>query len=211
MAGVREEKGDGRFRFRGVFLIGATRFALDGLGSDVRLTVAPGLGASVSLSVGEFQLHISRPAMIALAGVRRDFHFAQQRVHLLRLQAAAGAHRAVAGHGGCDMHQPPLQRQRLVPFGHVLGEVAQQRLCVRSRRAARAFRARRPRRGRRLRWPGRSARARSARVDQPLDVGLVEFDDFRDQQHLPRDAIALERGFQPLIDDAAHGRRADPR
>ena len=50
MAGVREEKGDGRFRFRGVFLIGATRFALDGLGSDVRFTVAPGLGASVSLS-----------------------------------------------------------------------------------------------------------------------------------------------------------------
>jgi len=50
MAGVREEKGDGRFRFRGVFLIGATRFALDGLGSDVRFTGALGLGASVSLS-----------------------------------------------------------------------------------------------------------------------------------------------------------------
>ena len=50
MAGVREEKGDGRFRFRGIFLLGATRFALDGLGSDVRFTVAPGLGASVSLS-----------------------------------------------------------------------------------------------------------------------------------------------------------------
>ena len=50
MAGVREEKGDERFRFRGVFLIGATRFALDGLGSDVRFTGAIGLGASVSLS-----------------------------------------------------------------------------------------------------------------------------------------------------------------
>ena len=50
MAGVREEKGDGHFRFRGVFLLGATRFALDGLGSDVRFTVALGLGGSVSLS-----------------------------------------------------------------------------------------------------------------------------------------------------------------
>ena len=50
MAGVREEKGDGRFRFRGVFLVGATRFALEGLGSGVRFTVAPGLGASVWLS-----------------------------------------------------------------------------------------------------------------------------------------------------------------
>lgn len=50
MAGVREEKGDDRFRFRGVFLIGATRLALDGLGSDVRFTGALGLGGSVSLS-----------------------------------------------------------------------------------------------------------------------------------------------------------------
>jgi hypothetical protein len=50
LAGVREEKGDERFRFRGVFLIGATRFVLDGLGSDVRFTGALGLGASVALS-----------------------------------------------------------------------------------------------------------------------------------------------------------------
>jgi hypothetical protein len=51
MAGVREEKGDGRFRFRGVFLLGVTRLTLAGLeGSDVRFTGALGLGASVSLS-----------------------------------------------------------------------------------------------------------------------------------------------------------------
>ena len=50
LAGVREEKGDDRFRFRGVFLIGATRFVLDGLGSDVRFTGALGLGASIALS-----------------------------------------------------------------------------------------------------------------------------------------------------------------
>jgi hypothetical protein len=50
MAGVREEKGTGRFRFRGVFLLGLTRFALDGLGSDVRFTGALGLGARMSLS-----------------------------------------------------------------------------------------------------------------------------------------------------------------
>jgi hypothetical protein len=31
----------------------------------------------------------------------------------------------VAGHGGGDVHQAALQRQRLVPFGHVLGEIAQ--------------------------------------------------------------------------------------
>jgi len=50
LAGVREEKEAGRFRFRGVFLLGITRFALDGLGSDVRFTGAIGLGARTSLS-----------------------------------------------------------------------------------------------------------------------------------------------------------------
>jgi hypothetical protein len=50
MAGVREEKAVGRFRFRGVFLLGITRIALDRLGSDVRFTGAVGLGARMSLS-----------------------------------------------------------------------------------------------------------------------------------------------------------------
>jgi hypothetical protein len=50
MAGIREEKGDGRFRFRGNFFLGATRLALDGLGSDVRFTGALGLGTSMALT-----------------------------------------------------------------------------------------------------------------------------------------------------------------
>ena len=49
LAGVREEKG-GRIRFRGVFLLGVTRFALEGLGSDVRFTGAVGLGARTWLT-----------------------------------------------------------------------------------------------------------------------------------------------------------------
>src|SRR3954454_24107787 len=52
------------------------------------------------LDIGELQFDIGRAAVVALAGVRRVFHLAQQRVHLLRLEAAAGPHRAVAGHGG---------------------------------------------------------------------------------------------------------------
>ena len=38
--------------------------------------------------------------------------------------------------------------------------------------------------------------------DEPLDVGFVEFDDFRDQQDLPADAAFVDRGLEPLIDDA---------
>ncbi len=50
MGGIREEKGDGRFRFRGNFFLGATRFAQDGRGSDVRFTGAIGLGTSLALT-----------------------------------------------------------------------------------------------------------------------------------------------------------------
>ncbi len=52
MAGVREEKGEERTRFLGVFLMGLTRFApgLGGFDSDLRFTVGVGLGAKVFLS-----------------------------------------------------------------------------------------------------------------------------------------------------------------
>jgi hypothetical protein len=50
MAGIREEKGGGRIRFRGSFFLGATRYALEGLGSDARFTLAIGLGTSLALS-----------------------------------------------------------------------------------------------------------------------------------------------------------------
>ena len=41
-------------------------------------------------------------------------------------QAAAGADRAVAGHGGADVLQPFLERQRLAVLGQVVGDVADQ-------------------------------------------------------------------------------------
>src|SRR5262245_42811170 len=50
LAGIREEKEGGRFRFRGSFFLGATRYALEGLGSEARFTLAIGLGTSVALS-----------------------------------------------------------------------------------------------------------------------------------------------------------------
>src|SRR5262249_19280681 len=83
--------------------------------------------AEQPLDIGELELHVGGAAVVALAGIGRCFHLAQQRVHLLRLELAAGAHRAVARHGGGDMQEPALERQGLVPFGHVVGEIAHQR------------------------------------------------------------------------------------
>ena len=51
--------------------------------------------AKQPLDIAELELHISGSAVVALAGIGRGFHFAQQRVHLLGLEAAAGAHRAM--------------------------------------------------------------------------------------------------------------------
>ena len=66
------------------------------------------------LDIAMLQLHPGRAAMVALAGVRRDLHFPQQRIHLGDRQDTAGADRAVARHGRRDMVQPLAQRQRLV-------------------------------------------------------------------------------------------------
>jgi hypothetical protein len=65
MVGIREEKGDGRFRFRGNFYLGASRFILDGLGSDVRFTGALGLGTSHAVSP-RFGLRVDARAYYAV-------------------------------------------------------------------------------------------------------------------------------------------------
>ena len=83
----------------------------------------------------------------------------------------------------------------------MLGEVAQQctgiglaeqrrRLAHRDRAGSEGF-DRKPERGQFV-----------AARQQPLDGGLVDFDDFRDQQDLPLHAVFRERRFQSLIDDA---------
>src|SRR3954452_14562743 len=40
------------------------------------------------LDIAQLQFHIGRPAVVALAGIRRVFHLAQQCVHLFRLEAS---------------------------------------------------------------------------------------------------------------------------
>src|SRR5262249_53738624 len=56
--------------------------------------------AEQPLDIAELELHVGRPAVIALAGIGGRLHLTQECIHLFWLQAAARAHRAVAGHGG---------------------------------------------------------------------------------------------------------------
>ena len=83
--------------------------------------------------------------------------------------------------------QTALQRQLVVPFRHVLGEVAQQAPARRPRQAKTASRAPRPRQGRSLDHQTETRKFVGTR-GQPRGIGLIELDDLRDQQDLPRDA-----------------------
>src|SRR5581483_12017435 len=66
--------------------------------------------AEQALDVGELQLDIGGPTVIALAGMRRRLHLAQQRIHLLGGQAPPGADAAVAGERAADVGQLLLER-----------------------------------------------------------------------------------------------------
>ena len=44
------------------------------------------------LNIRQFQFNPCRPTVVALAGQRCAFHFAQQCVHFVRLQASTGSH-----------------------------------------------------------------------------------------------------------------------
>ena len=136
--------------------------------------------------------------MVALAGVRRRLHLAKQRVHLLGFQPPPGAHRAVAGHGGGDVHQPALQGKRLVPFGQMLGEVASQRRGVNLAQHRRCLADGDGAGAERLDGEAKALELVGAR-QQALDIGGVELDDFRDEQDLPGDALLVDSGLHALV------------
>ena len=68
--------------------------------------------------------------MIALRGALGDLHIPEQGVHFGNRQAAIGAHRAVAGHGGQQLVGMLLQALGGAEFAEIGQHVAQQLLHV---------------------------------------------------------------------------------
>src|SRR5690606_28545825 len=89
--------------------------------------------------IGELELYVGRPAMIALAGMGRRLHLAEQRVHLLARQPPPGTHAAVAGERAAYRLQPLAQANSLAELGKVVGDVTDQRLYVRLAEQRRHF------------------------------------------------------------------------
>ncbi len=138
--------------------------------------------------------------MIALAGPRRDFHFTQQRIHLLGAERAARAHRIVAGDGGEPMVEPALERLMAVLGERVFGEVAHQPFEIargdQARRLAHQYGA-----GAEA-LQDKSQRFQLGRaLDERCRRGGVEVDDQRREQDLPDDARLGALAFQLLVDD----------
>ena len=64
--------------------------------------------------------------MIALAGMRRRLHIAQERIHFLNTQTATGAHGSMAGQSAANLFQPFFQRQPFAKLRHFFGHIAHQ-------------------------------------------------------------------------------------
>jgi len=52
--------------------------------------------------IRQFQFDIGRAAVVALAAVGRALHFAQERIHFVGIETAAGADAGMAGERGGD-------------------------------------------------------------------------------------------------------------
>ena len=79
--------------------------------------------AEQPLDVGQLQLHIGGAAVVALAGMGRGFHLAQERVHLGGVERAPRAHAGMAGERAADRLQFFLERERLIHLGQFVGEI----------------------------------------------------------------------------------------
>jgi len=68
--------------------------------------------------------------VIALAGEGLLLHVAEQRVHLNGIEAASGAHAAMACHGGEHMVETFRNNKAPLPFGKLVGEIVHQPLDI---------------------------------------------------------------------------------
>ncbi len=92
--------------------------------APLSLPAVPSAPPEQPLDIGELQLDIGRAAVVALAGMGRGLHLAQQGIHLGEVEAPAGAHAAVAGERAADLLQPLLEAEGRAEFGDLVGEIA---------------------------------------------------------------------------------------
>ena len=192
-----------------VFRFGENVFR-KGIHGETRTDVESYRRPNSLLDIRQLELDIGRAAVIALAGMGRGFHLAQQGVHLLGIQPPSGAHAHVAGQGAGHLLQPFLQRQRIAGLGDLVGQVAHQPLHVQlaqhggdfahHHRIGAEFLDHQPQLGQ---FGGAARHARHFR--------RVEVHHFGDQQRLARRCRHWPAPSSSAHRPAAHGRHAGRR
>ena len=119
-------------------------------------------------------------------------------------QSSPGAHGTVAGHGCSDVHEAALERQSLIPFADVFGQVAHEARAIDLAEQRRRLAQRHGAGAEGFQHDAISRKFLGMR-EQTLDFRLVEFDDIGDEQDLARDAGFADRGLELLVDDAFVG------
>ncbi len=64
--------------------------------------------------------------MIALPGMRRRFHLPEQGVHFFAVQASAGSHGAMTGHGAAHVLESFFEDETVAEFRQLVGEISDQ-------------------------------------------------------------------------------------
>ena len=158
------------------------------------------------LDVGELELDIGRAAVIALAGEAASPPCRAAARSSLGIEAASGAHAAVAGHGGEHMVEPLLRRRELPSPSASSSARSRIRPCMLPwPSSAGTSRTMTARLGRTPRPRDRAARARPARRRAASRGFGVELDHLGDQQHLAGEAAIGEGLLHPLVDQALMG------
>lgn len=160
--------------------------------------------AEKPLDVGELEFDIGRPAVIALPGAGRRLHLAKQGVHLLGAQAAAGAHGAVAGHGGGQIFEPPCKSTGRVPFRKLVGKLPHQSGGVHLAEHCRRFADGDRRRAEALDGQPEPRELLGMR-HQPVAIVFRQADDLRNEQRLRGHRAGVERRSHRLEDEPLMG------
>ena len=139
--------------------------------------------------------------MVALAGVGRFFHLAQQGVHFRNGQATSCAHGAMAGHGGANLVQLFGKRESLAQMHDLVRQIAHEADDVRLSEE----------RGHLAHQNGGGTealdhKAKGLKIGGPgldgVSGDLIQLYDLRQQQHLALDAALGQCRFHALINEA---------
>ena len=138
--------------------------------------------------------------MIALTGIGRRFHVAQQRIHFVRRQPPPGSHAAMARHTRCHCFKPVFQRPCAALGAQFRCQIFDQAFNIGIAEKGRRF----PHRNRAV-TEGFEHETEFGKFTgtlcQHIGVIRIECDDGRNEQPLRRDATIRQHPLQALVDE----------